>query len=64
LRSGICVPPANGTIRFFAGIFRLPVLVWTVRDPETAKKFREAGQNCIFEGFDSKKDLRNPVKRL
>jgi len=45
----------NPWIRFFAGIFRLPVLVWTVRDPETAKKFRDAGQNSIFEGFDSKK---------
>jgi glycerophosphoryl diester phosphodiesterase len=45
----------NSWTRFLAGIFRLPVLVWTVRDPATAKKFRETGQNSIFEGFDSKK---------
>jgi glycerophosphoryl diester phosphodiesterase len=45
----------NPWILFFAGIFQLPVLVWTVRDPETAKKFRETGQNSIFEGFDPKK---------
>jgi glycerophosphoryl diester phosphodiesterase len=38
-------------IRFFAGIFRLPVLVWTIRDPATAKKCRDAGHAVIFEGF-------------
>lgn len=38
-------------IRFIAGVFRIPILVWTVRDPETAEIFREMGQNSIFEGF-------------
>jgi glycerophosphoryl diester phosphodiesterase len=41
----------NVWIRFFAGIFRLPVLAWTVRDPETAKQYRDAGHGLIFEGF-------------
>jgi glycerophosphoryl diester phosphodiesterase len=41
----------NPWIRFFAGIFRLPVLVWTVRDPETARHCRDAGHAIIFEGF-------------
>jgi glycerophosphoryl diester phosphodiesterase len=45
----------NPWIRFFAGIFRLPVLVWTVRDPETAKQCREAGHGLIFEGFQATK---------
>jgi glycerophosphoryl diester phosphodiesterase len=41
----------NGWIRFFAGMFRLPVLVWTVRDPGTARLCRDAGHAFIFEGF-------------
>jgi glycerophosphoryl diester phosphodiesterase len=41
----------NPWIRFFAGIFGLPVLVWTVRDPETAKQCRDKGYGLIFEGF-------------
>lgn len=45
----------NRWIRFYAAVFRLPILVWTVRDPATAGKFRQAGQNCIFEGFDATK---------
>ena len=45
----------NAWIRFFTSVFRLPVLVWTVRDPSTAGKCRRAGQNCIFEGFDAKR---------
>jgi glycerophosphoryl diester phosphodiesterase len=45
----------NSWIRFFAGFFRIPVIVWTVRDPETAKKCRDAGLNSIFEGFYCKK---------
>ena len=46
----------NSWIRFFVGIFRIPVLVWTVRDPETAALFREMGQNTIFEGFRWRKN--------
>ena len=38
-------------IRFFAGMFRLPVLAWTVRDPVTAKQCRDKGHGLIFEGF-------------
>jgi glycerophosphoryl diester phosphodiesterase len=38
-------------IRFFAGMFRLPVLAWTIRDPATAKRCREEGHGLIFEGF-------------
>ena len=45
----------NAWIRLFTSIFRLPVLVWTVRDPSTAAKCRQAGQNCVFEGFDAKR---------
>ena len=45
----------NAWIRFFTSIFRLSVLVWTVRDPSAAGKYRQAGQNCIFEGFDAKR---------
>jgi glycerophosphoryl diester phosphodiesterase len=41
----------NPWIRFFTGILQLPVLVWTVRDVETAKKCRDAGHALIFEGF-------------
>jgi hypothetical protein len=41
----------NFWIRFFTGIFRTPILVWTVRDPETAELFRTMGLNTIFEGF-------------
>ena len=48
-------PYLNSWIRFFAGIFRIPIILWTVRDPDTAKKFREQGRNSIFEGFDCKK---------
>lgn len=42
-------------IRFVARMLRLPVLAWTVRDPATAGRFRQAGQNYIFEGFDVKR---------
>lgn len=45
----------NAWIRFFAGIFRIPLIVWTVRDPDTAKKIQKEGRNCIFEGFDCNK---------
>ena len=48
-------PYLNSWIRFFTGICRIPVIVWTVRDPDTAKKFRDTGWNCIFEGFHCKK---------
>ncbi len=41
----------NRWIRFFTRMIRLPVLVWTIRDPQTAKKCRQTGQNYIFEGF-------------
>jgi glycerophosphoryl diester phosphodiesterase len=41
----------NGWIRFFAGMFRLPVLAWTVRDPAVARQCRDAGYALIFEGF-------------
>jgi glycerophosphoryl diester phosphodiesterase len=45
----------NSWIRLFADIFRIPVIVWTVREAETAKKLRETGQNFIFEGFPCNK---------
>jgi len=41
----------NSWIRFFAGVFHIPVLVWTVRDPETAEQFKKTQMNSIFEGF-------------
>lgn len=46
----------NSWIRFFVGVFRIPILVWTVRDPKTAALFREMGQNIIFEGFRWRKN--------
>jgi len=46
----------NSWIRFLAGVLRLPLLVWTVRDQETAQLFRELGLNIIFEGFHWKKN--------
>jgi glycerophosphoryl diester phosphodiesterase len=48
-------PYLNSWIRFFTGILRIPVIVWTVRDPATAKKFRETKRNSIFEGFHCRK---------
>jgi glycerophosphoryl diester phosphodiesterase len=45
----------NPWIEFIASIYRIPLLVWTIRDPDTAKKLRETGQNIIFEGFRYKK---------
>jgi glycerophosphoryl diester phosphodiesterase len=45
----------NGWIRFFAGVFRLPVLAWTIRDPATAKQYGDAGHGLIFEGFHATK---------
>jgi len=41
----------NPWIEFLAGIFRLPLLLWTIRDPETLRKARRPGRNGIFEGF-------------
>jgi glycerophosphoryl diester phosphodiesterase len=41
----------NSWIRSVADVFRIPLLVWTVRDPETAELFRTMGLNTIFEGF-------------
>jgi hypothetical protein len=41
-------------IRFMAWVLRVPVILWTIRDPATAKKLRETGQNFIFEGFQCK----------
>lgn len=45
----------NRWIRFFTGIFRLPLLAWTVRDPETAQQCRDKGYGLIFEGFHATK---------
>jgi glycerophosphoryl diester phosphodiesterase len=42
----------NFWIRGIADLFRLPLLVWTVRDPAAAKKIQDEGLNCIFEGFN------------
>jgi glycerophosphoryl diester phosphodiesterase len=44
----------NAWIRLVTKIFRTPVIAWTIRDPVTAKKLREKGQNFIFEGFEYK----------
>lgn len=41
----------NPLIETLAGIFQLPLLVWTIRDPVTVQKCRDAGRNVIFEGF-------------
>jgi glycerophosphoryl diester phosphodiesterase len=41
----------NPWIEFLARMVRTPVLVWTIRDPDTLKKCRDAGRNSIFEGF-------------
>jgi glycerophosphoryl diester phosphodiesterase len=41
----------NPWIRFFTGIFRLPVLAWTIRNPATATQCRDEGLGLIFEGF-------------
>jgi glycerophosphoryl diester phosphodiesterase len=42
----------NFWIRSIADFFRLPVLVWTIRDPAAAKKIQGSGLNSIFEGFN------------
>ena len=38
-------------LRLNIGLFRAPTFVWTVRDRNTWKAFREAGSPSIFEGF-------------
>ncbi len=37
--------------RLFETLFRVPILVWTVRSQETWQAARRAGMNAIFEGF-------------
>lgn len=38
-------------LRLNMGLFRAPSFVWTVRDVQTWRAFREAGSPSIFEGF-------------
>ncbi|HPD75618.1 MAG TPA: glycerophosphodiester phosphodiesterase family protein [Methanoregulaceae archaeon] len=45
----------NAWVRFVARIFRLPLLVWTIRDPGTARQCGDAGHAIIFEGFHAAK---------
>jgi glycerophosphoryl diester phosphodiesterase len=37
--------------RLVAGLFRLPLLAWTVRDPATARALEGSVATIIFEGF-------------
>ncbi len=46
----------NAWIRMVAGISRLPVIVWTIRDTISAVEATKAADNIIFEGFTFKKD--------
>ena len=48
-------PYLNAWTGFVARISRAPLLVWPVRDQDTAEKVRENGWNSIFEGFHYKK---------
>lgn len=41
----------NLWIKFVSRIFRVPIIVWTVHDADTARKVRRTAQNIIFEGF-------------
>ena len=41
----------NAWVRFVTAIARIPLLAWTIRDPETAKKAMDLARNIIFEGF-------------
>jgi glycerophosphoryl diester phosphodiesterase len=46
----------NTWIRYFAGVLRIPILVWTVRDPKTAELLRGMEHNIVFEKFRWKKN--------
>lgn len=41
----------NFWIKFLSAIFQIPIIVWTVRDSNTARKVRGTARNIIFEGF-------------
>ncbi len=44
--------------RLVAGVLRIPLLAWTVRDPATAQSLEGSVANIIFEGFLYRKALR------
>lgn len=43
-------------------IFKIPIIVWTVRDADTARKVRGIARNIIFEGFQDNNIYSKKIK--